>query len=98
MQSKNEVMVCEQLQPSLSIRGGAKILFDYMKDIPEDEIILNFHGSKFISRSFAQEYLVQKNQINKKIREIEVPENIDSILKLVENSPTPNMKKIIENL
>jgi translation initiation factor RLI1 len=98
MQSKNEIMICEELQPNLSIRGGAKLLFDHIKTIPEDEIIVNFKGSEFISRSFAQEYLKQKHLINKEIREIRVPQNVDSVLKLVKNSPTPNIKEIIENL
>jgi hypothetical protein len=98
MESKNEIMICEELQPNLSIRGGAKILFDHIKTIPEDEVIVNFQGSEFISRSFAQEYLKQKHLLNKNIKEVQVPRNIDHLLKLVEKSPAPDLKKIIEDI
>lgn len=97
MESKNEIMICEELQPNLSIRGGAKILFDHIKTIPEDEIIVNFQGSEFISRSFAQEYLKQKHHINKNIKEVHVPSNIDYLLRLVEKSPVPDFKNIVKN-
>lgn len=98
MASKNEIMICKELQPNLSIRGGAKILFNHIKTIPEDEIIINFQGSEFISRSFAQEYLKQKHLLNKNIKEVQVPNNIDHLLKLVERSPAPDFKKIIEDI
>lgn len=98
MQLKNEVMISSEIRPNLSIRGGAKVFFDYIKNIPGNEILINFEGSKSISRSFAQEYLKQKRLINKEIIEINVPENIYSILKAVENAPDPNVKKIVEEL
>jgi hypothetical protein len=98
MKLKNEIMISNKIQPNLSIRGGAKVFFDYIKNIPENEILINFEGSQCISRSFAQEYLKQKRLINKEIVEINVPENINSILKLVENAPDPNVRKIVENL
>ncbi|MBZ2167038.1 hypothetical protein [Methanobacterium spitsbergense] len=98
MQSINEIMISEKINPNLTIRGGAKIFFDYIKNIPGDDILINFEGSEFISRSFAQEYLKQKRLINKNIKQVNVPENINSMFKIVENSPNPNIKKILEGL
>jgi hypothetical protein len=98
MKLKNEIMISNKIQPNLSIRSGAKVFFDYVKTIQGNEILINFEGSKCISRSFAQEYLKQKRLIDKKIVEINIPENINSILKVVENAPDPNVRKIVENL
>ncbi len=95
---KNEVVIINEILPNLNIRGGAKVFFDYVKNIPGNEILINFEGSKSISRSFAQEYLKQKRLINKEIIEINVPPNIYSILKIVENAPDPDVKKIVEDL
>ena len=97
MKLKNEIMI-KEVQIDLSIRGGAKVFFDYVKNIHGNEILINFEGSEFISRSFAQEYLKQKRLIDKEIVEINVPESISSIFKLVENAPDPNVRKIVEDL
>lgn len=98
MMSKNEVRISDQINPNLTIRGGAKVFFDYIENIPGDEILINFEGSKFISRSFAQEYVIQKRLIDKKIDEVEVPPQIESILKLVEKSSKPNVKELLNEL
>lgn len=98
MQLKNEVIICNEIRSNLSIRGGAKVFFDHIKNIPGNKILINFEGSKCISRSFAQEYLKQKRLIDKEIIEINVPDNVYSILKIVENAPDPNVKKIVKDL
>lgn len=95
---KKELLIVEEIHPNLGIKGGAQLFFNYVKTLPEDEILINFEGSEFMSRSFAQEYLKQKGSINKKIEEIKVPENVRSMLELVKNSCTPNPKKILENI
>lgn len=98
MQLKNEILIIDELQPNLSIRGGAKVFFNNIKDIPGNKLLINFEGSKCISRSFAQEYLKQKRLIDKEIMEINVPDNINFILKIVENAPDPNANKIVREL
>ncbi len=98
MQLKKEIIIVNEIQTNLSIRGGAKVFFDHIKTIPQNKILINFEGSKCISRSFAQEYLKQKRLIDKEIVEINVPDNIYSILKIVENAPDPDVKKIVEDL
>jgi hypothetical protein len=98
MHGKIEVMIINEIPPSLSIKGGAKIFFDHIKNIPENEILINFEGSKCISRSFAQEYLKQKKLSNKKIKEINMPDNVSSMLKIVETSPTPSIVEILKEL
>jgi len=97
MRSK-ELKIVEELHPNLSIRSGAKLFFDQVNTIPESEISINFEGSEFISRSFAQEYIKQKRNSNKQIKEVKMPENIRSMIELVENSPTPNVKEILKQL
>jgi hypothetical protein len=96
--SRKELMIIEEIHPNLGMKGGAKILFESIKNIPEDEILINFEGSEFMSRSFAQEYVKQKFLLNKEIKEIKVPENIRFMLNIVEESPNPNVKKVLEHL
>lgn len=98
MQSKNEIMISDEINSNLTIRGCAKVFFDHINTIPDENILINFEGSEYISRSFAQEYLKQKRITSKNIEEINIPDNIKSLLETVENSPDPNIKKILEDL
>lgn len=95
---KKELIIVNEIHPNLGIKGGAQLFFDYIKSLPEHVILINFEGSEFMSRSFAQEYIKQRRSINKEIKEIKVPENIKSMLEIVEKSRTPHAKKILENL
>jgi hypothetical protein len=54
-----------------------------LTNIVVDNVVVDFSGVESISRSFAYQYLTCKHQCKgKKIREISVPSNIDTILKL----------------
>ena len=50
----------------------------------EKEVILNFKNIKFISRSFAQEYVFQKHNTNTTIDEINMDDSIKQLLEIVE--------------
>ena len=93
-----ELMISREIHPNLGIKGGAKIFFDFIESLPQSNILINFEGSEFMSRSFAQEYIKQRRSTNKHIEETKVPENIRSMLKLVENSNNPTTRHIIKNL
>ncbi len=48
--TKKELIIIEEIHPNLGMKGGAKILFESIKNSPEDEILINFEGSEFIGR------------------------------------------------
>ena len=92
-----EILLEKEIDSDLGSRNKIEELYKNI-DSNVSKVVMNFKGVEFMGRSFAQEYLKQKHLINKEIREIRVPQNVDSVLKLVKNSPTPNIKEIIENL
>ena len=64
----------------------ASTFFEEINNLPEDEIKISFENIIFISRSFAQEYFIQKNKTEKIITEINIPEEVSPILEIVERS------------
>jgi hypothetical protein len=68
----------------LGLRYSAKQLFDYLKPLPESELTIDFTDVVFISRSFAHEYLTQKEKSKKHINEINVPKEINKMFQVVE--------------
>jgi len=96
--AKKEIYISDVIHPNLGIKSGAKLFFDQVKTFPQKEILINFKGSEFMSRSFAQEYVKQKKLINKKIIEINKPDNIDFMIEAVQKSPAPNLLNIVNGI
>lgn len=93
---KNEIFIKKEIDSDLTIKNNAISFFERINKLEHDEILINFEGSEYISRSFAQAYLSQKKSSPKKIKEYNIPENIESILKIVENAPKIDIKKIVQ--
>lgn len=83
------VKIEEKISSKLGFRDSAEDLFHYLNTLPVGKIFIDFTGVEFISRSFAHEYLMQKNRTNKKIKNVNVPKNVkvmfDTVLKSIEN-------------
>lgn len=76
---------------SLIITRDAVIkLFDSLAYINE-EIILDFKGIEFISRSAAHEYIRQKRATNNKIKEANMSENVKAMFVIVARQ----LKKVV---
>ncbi|MEI6796460.1 MAG: DUF4325 domain-containing protein [Methanomassiliicoccales archaeon] len=71
------------LSPDLAIRDAAIDLFKEFEKMVGAEIEVDFSGVKFITRSFAHEYWVQKQRTKKNICETNVPTSILNMLNLV---------------
>ena len=72
------------LNESLEMNFIADDLFKYINNLKEDEICLDFKDIEFMSLSFTQEYIYQKNKSLKKIKEENLSKDVESMLKLVE--------------
>lgn len=84
MKSTTKILIKERVSVDLALRNSADDLFEYLESLPEKEIIIDFVGVKSISRSFAHEYFTKKNQSKKSIIEINVPENVKKMFRVVE--------------
>lgn len=81
MMTKFEIKLEEKFSNKLGIGPTAKKLFQELNG--NDSVILNFENIEFMSRSFAQEYVFQKNNSKSTIIEINMNENIERLLELV---------------
>lgn len=82
----NTIIIKESISDCLAIRSSVKQLFKNIESLPASAITIDFKDVQFMNRSFAHEYLIQKNHINKKILEINKSQNIVKMFSVVENS------------
>lgn len=78
-----KINIAEKIHPNLGMNQAAKELFDEINRSDFEEIRINFENVIFMSRSFTQEYLFQKLTSDKKIIEMNVPENIQKMFEVV---------------
>ena len=71
---------------SLEMSFTAENLYaKHVNNTHEKEVILDFSGINFMSLSFAQEYVYQKQSCDKIIKEINMNDEIKPMLEIVEN-------------
>jgi len=91
--SNNQIRIKDLLSEDLAIRDTAKYLFKQINTIKTPKVIVDFKGIKSISRSFAQEYLQNKEIVSKSISEKNVPETVKKMFCAIEiNKPKHNLK------
>ena len=71
------------ISSDLAFRNNANTFFDEVNNIPFEKIYIDFSGIKSISRSFAHEYSIRKKNSKKLINEINMPENIEKMFRIV---------------
>lgn len=77
------VMIKDEINPSLEMNTAADDFLNQVNEIDDDEILVDFTGIVFISRSFAQSYFSKKNKLDKKIDEINVPDEVKPLVELI---------------
>ncbi len=80
--TKLEIILEENYPKKLGMGPTAKKLFQEIKN--EKEVTLNFKNIKFMSRSFAQEYVFQKHNTSCKITEVNMDSTIKQLLEIVQ--------------
>lgn len=68
---------------NLGMNFSARQLFEKLNSTDNDCFELDFEGVKFMSMSFAQEYVYQKKKSNKKINEVNLSDDVSNMLNLV---------------
>lgn len=77
------VMIKKEINSSLEMNTAADDFLNQVNEIDDDEILIDFTGIVFISRSFAQSYFSKKNKLDKQIDEINVPDEVKPLVELI---------------
>lgn len=99
MVEKKYFKIVEIISPRLGFRDSAEDFLKKINSLP-GEIIIDFNGVEFISRSFAHEYLMQTLR-NNSINTINVPKNVqfrfNTVLSSIKNPKKTkvNAKRIL---
>jgi len=80
------INIAEIVSPVLGIRLSATDFFKKLKSKKNKKVEIDFKDVEFISRSFAHEYLKQKQNIHKEIHELNMPKNVKEMLDIVKQS------------
>jgi hypothetical protein len=81
------VRIRDEISPDLAFRTSALPFFERLENMQEEEIQVDFSDILSISRSFAHEYDTRKNQSKKKITEINLPDNVEKMFRIITNRP-----------
>lgn len=87
----DEVKIEQMINKKLSRRLSAKSFFENL-DTNFSKIIIDFTDVEFISRTFAQEYIYQKNNIDIEIIEINVIQNVENMINVVKEDYNKTFK------
>ena len=77
-----EIILSQQINPDLGSRNKIEELY---RNIGGDvaKVVMNFKGVEFMGRSFAQEYLNQKNKAEFEVIEINMPDEVEQMFNII---------------
>lgn len=78
-------MIKDKINSSLEMNTAANDFLSSINELDDEEIIVDFTGIVFISRSFAQAYFSQKSKMSKSINEVNVPNTVKPLMDLIKN-------------
>jgi hypothetical protein len=90
--SSKKILVRTSVAKDLVTRNAATEFFKKLKKIKSDTVVLDFTGVVFMSRSFADEYIIQKNNFKTDINEINMPDTVEKTLDAVSNVRTTRIE------
>lgn len=78
------ISIKKEINSSLELNTSASDFLDEINKLSDDYVEVDFEGIIFVSRGFAQMYYSKKTKMDKNIVEINVPEEIKPLLKIIE--------------
>lgn len=80
--SEIEIFLEKEIDSDLGSRNKIEELYQNInKDV--SKVVMNFTGVKFMGRSFAQEYLNQKDKADFEVVEVNVPEDVQKLFNVI---------------
>ena len=90
--SKKMLYVADHISRYLSFRDSADDFFSYISGLDESDVIIDFSDVESITRSFAHQYLKDKETSKKRITERNMPSNIAQMFELVKKQKSERPK------
>ena len=78
------VVIKDKINSSLEMNSAAVEFLDDVDKLKDNDILIDFTGVVFVSRSFAQSNKKKKNKINKNITEINISEDVKPLMKMIQ--------------
>jgi len=83
----------ERFSQDLALRINANSLFEEIKNTDIDQVTIDFSSVHSMSRSFAHQYLKNREKAKKTIKEINISKNVQTMLDLA-RTPKKTLKPI----
>jgi hypothetical protein len=81
------IFIRDFISADLEIKKSAATFVEKeIKDIPSDDIIIDFSNVNSITPEFAYQYLISKRKIKKEIHEVNLPSHVESIISKAQKS------------
>jgi hypothetical protein len=80
------ISIAHELSPDLALRDIASSFMDKVESLGSPEIVIDFCEVETITRSFAHEYVTRKERSSLRINEVNVPDNVGRMFKVIQNS------------
>lgn len=77
------VVIKDKINSSLEMNSTAVEFLEEVDTIDDSDILIDFKGVIFVSRSFAQSYYTKKNKLNKNIKEINLSEGVKPLMDMI---------------
>ena len=81
--NQKKIQLVKVIAKNLLFRGSADELFNQINNFEISEIIIDFQQIQSITRSFAQQYLKNKEQSKKKIIDVNITPTIKKMFELI---------------
>jgi len=80
---QNRIQIAKAISTNLLLRNSADELFNYINNLETSEIIIDFQKVQSITRTFAHQYLLNKEKSNKIINNVNLSPNIKNMFELI---------------
>ena len=80
--SELEIFLAKDIDSDLGSRNKIEDLYKKIDD-NVSKVVMNFNGVEFMGRSFAQEYLNQKNKASFQVVEVNVPDDVQKLFDII---------------
>ena len=81
------IFIRDFISADLEIKKSAATFVEKeIKDIPSDDIIIDFSNVNSITPEFVHQYLISKRKIKKEIHEVNLPSHVESIITKAQKS------------
>ena len=77
------VVIKDKINSSLEMNSAAVEFLEEVDKIDDSNIIIDFTGVMFVSRSFAQSYFSTKTKLNKNISETNISEGVKPLMDMI---------------